>query len=345
MSWINQLARQDIVALKAYESARSLVTSSKHFLDANENPFDDENGFNRYPKQQPTELVNKLANLYQVNPNHLLVTRGSDEGIDILIRTFCLAYQDAILCCPPTYGMYEISAQIQGVACHKVLLKQDDFSLDLEAILNAWQSKYKIIFLCSPNNPTGNLLNQNDIFALCEKLKEQALIVVDEAYIEFSSQQSLSTAIEQYSNLVVLRTLSKAYGLAGMRCGALIAHEDIIALVKKVLAPYPIPQATVQVVSAMLQPELIIQKKQQVMLIKNEREKLLEFLKNKKNKCHVFDSDTNFILIKTSAYKNIYQQALKNGIVLRVRDPEYLRISIGTTEQNQLLMEILTNAF
>ncbi len=344
MSWINKLARPEIVELKAYESARSLVTNGNHFLDANENPFDDQNYFNRYPKQQPDELLSAFENLYQVNKNNLLITRGSDEAIDILIRTFCSAYQDQILICPPTYGMYEISAQIQGVGCNKIPLKAEYFELDVNAIINAWQPNTKLIFLCSPNNPTGNLLNKHDIFTLCKTLEQKALIVVDEAYIEFSSQKSLCHDIEQFSNLIVLRTLSKAYGLAGIRCGAIIANDDIIQLLKKVLAPYPISKAIIEIVLNVLTGNSIVGKQQEIKLIQFERDKLIQYVQDKKGKHIIFNSEANFLLVKTERYQQIYNQALDKGIVLRIREPNAIRISVGTPAQNQLLMEILEHA-
>lgn len=344
MNWINQLARPEIVAMKAYKSARSLVTKSCYFLDANENPFDDPNRYNRYPKQQPNELLLAFSNLYQVDAKNLLITRGSDEGIDILIRTFCRAYQDQILFCPPTYGMYEISAQIQGISCIKVPSKPNNFDIKLDTIIKEIQPTTKLIFLCSPNNPTGNLLNKNDIYVLCKQLKEKALIVIDEAYIEFSSQKSLCQDIKEFPNLIVLRTLSKAYGLAGMRSGALIAHEEIIQLLRKVLAPYPIPQATIQIVLNTLQAENIAKKQREIDLIKNEREKIINYLNHKDGEHTVFNSETNFILMRTRFYQEIYDEALKKGVVLRIREPNAIRISVGTPEQNQMLMEILDDA-
>jgi histidinol-phosphate/aromatic aminotransferase/cobyric acid decarboxylase-like protein len=236
-----KLVRPDILALTAYSSARKESKGGRVWLDANENPQTPSAAkplLNRYPEPQPADLVAQLATLYGVTPAQVLVTRGSDEGIDLLLRTFCRAGQDAILITPPTYGMYVVAAGIQGARTVTVpLIREKNFALDAAAVLQAVTPAVKLVFLCSPNNPTGGLLDRTAVMSLVKSLAARAVVVVDEAYVDFSGQPSLAAEIPANPNLVVLRTLSKAYGLAGARVGTTLADPAVIAVLQKVIAP------------------------------------------------------------------------------------------------------------
>jgi histidinol-phosphate aminotransferase len=244
------LARPDILTLKPYEHA--VWDPAYERLHANENPWratGDSSlaGLNRYPECPPVELIARLAQVYGVNPTQLTVGRGSDEGIDLLCRAFCRAGVDSVIVCPPTFGFYKVAAKVQGANVIEVpLLKERNFALDRAAVLAAWNPSVKMVFLCSPGNPTGNLLDANDMEALCADLDSKAIVVIDEAYMEFANRKSFVGLLDRYSNLVVLRTLSKAYALAGARIGSIIADADIIDLLNRVLPPYATPTSTVE---------------------------------------------------------------------------------------------------
>jgi histidinol-phosphate aminotransferase len=338
------LARPEIVAMSAYRSARSEVVKGNVWLDANENPWND-GLYNRYPEPQPYSLVTNLATVYGVKPDQMLVTRGSDEGIDLLLRLFCRAGQDQIMVCPPTYGMYKVAATIQGAAIVEVpLLKERDFALNLANILEVWQPSIKLVFLCSPNNPTGNLLAVQDILSLCKKLDKKSIIIVDEAYIEFSMSDSLVKYLNDYPNLVVLRTLSKAYGLAGIRCGVTIANPGIIQLLKKIIAPYPIPKPIVNIASKQLSLNAM---QDQIKIIHQERNRLFSFLSNLSFIKKVWKSDANFLLFEASNSRMVMEACISNGIVLRDRSSDYnlnncIRITIGDPNENTFLMGVLS---
>ena len=340
------LARPDIVKMQAYQSARTENAPAKICLDANENPWGELN-YNRYPKQQPDSVSATLSALYGVQTQQMLVTRGSDEGIDLLMRTFCQAGKDKIVICPPTYGMYQVAAIIQGASVIQIpLSKKTNFSLDAQSILEAWQPEIKIIFLCNPNNPTGTVLSVDNMLMLCQKLMNKAIIVIDEAYIEFSKCTSMTSYLIQYPNLVVLRTLSKAYGLAGVRCGVTLANSEIIGLLKKVCAPYPVPVPIAEIVTKKINSEIT---NEQIKIIRDEKNKLFRFLPSLSYVKNVWESETNFILFEVTDANRIMSVCLKNGIVLRNRSNEFglmncLRVSIGTPDENQFLMEVLRRA-
>lgn len=341
------LAREDIVKMSAYSNAKLETECKGILLNANENPFGIE-GLNRYPEPQPTSLLKLFRKLYQVNEEEILITRGSDEGIDLLLRVFCEAGKDSIMTCPPTYGMYEVAAIIQGAKIIRTPLNKDSCDLDVKKICERWQSNTKIIFLCSPNNPTGNLLPQDRIIELSKILSGKCLIVVDEAYIDFSSQPSMSNFIKSYPNIIVLRTLSKAYGLAGVRCGALLATPDIIELLKKVIAPYPIPTPTVKAILRAWSNKYLNQIKEEIDLIKREKKALVDYLQGLSFVKKVYPSDANFILIEVSNGKSLLKQCYKRKIIVRDRSQcdglgDCVRISIGTPNENQKLREVLSD--
>lgn len=335
------LARKEVMNLIPYSSARKESNPVGIQLDANENPFVSE--FNRYPDPQPVRLRQNLCSLYGVNETQLLITRGSDEAIDLLMRGFCKANRDGILITPPTYGMYSVSANIQGAFIQSAPLTSPGFELDADLIIRQWQPKIKLIFLCPPNNPTGNSLDTDVILQLC---KLNALIIVDEAYIEFSSRQSLTRCLDKFPNLVILRTLSKAYGLAGARCGSVLAHPDIIALLRKIIAPYPIPTPVVQVALDVLSDANAEQMNARIEIIKRQREELREFLQRHPLVKAVYPSDANFLLVAVNSPKRWMNVCREHGIVIRDRSnipglSDCIRISIGTPEENQRLQEVL----
>ena len=252
MSWVHELARADIVALEPY--AHAAWEPSLERLHANELPWPAEEdraraGLNRYPEPQPRALIERLAELYTVAPDSLLAGRGSEEAIDLLTRAFCRAGHDAVLLCPPTFGMYSVCARIQGAQIIEAPLRAAaGFALESQALLDRCTAAVKLVFLCSPNNPTGNLLDEASILRIACRLLGRALVVVDEAYIEFAGAPSLARLVPELPNLAVLRTLSMGHGLAGGRCGALIALPEVIALLRKLIPPYAIPQPTLEAV-------------------------------------------------------------------------------------------------
>lgn len=347
ISQLINLARKEVINLIPYSSARNESNQVGIHLDANENPFDLTNGFNRYPEPQPNLLRQKLSELYGVSEAQLLITRGSDEAIDLLLRVFCQANKDGILIAPPTYGMYAVSASIQGAFIESVpLLPDQGFDLDVDAIIKQWRPQIKLMFLCSPNNPTGNTLDTAAILSLCAYFHDKALIVIDEAYIEFSLSQSLAGFLEQFPNLVILRTISKAYGLAAVRCGYVLAHPELIALLKKVIAPYPIPTPVTLCVLDALSDANAKRTQIQIETIREEREKLTTFLQNHQSVKYVYPSEANFLLLAVDSPRRWMSICRERGIVIRDRSnipglTDCVRISIGTPEENQILQEVL----
>jgi len=278
VSWVERLARPEIVALAPYEHAAWLPDLER--MHANESPWRHSGdvtraGLNRYPEPQPRELRARLAALYDVAPECLLVTRGSDEAIDLLVRAFCRAGEDAVLICPPTFGMYALAAGIQGARIVDVPLQAAaGFALDEAALVTQCTDRVKLVFLCSPNNPTGNLLSEGSLLRIAAHLKGRALLVVDEAYIEFAGAPSIARRLHELPQLAVLRTLSKAHALAGARCGAVIAAAELIALLRKVISPYAIAQLTAECVLALLEPGQLAQLPKRIAAIASERARL-----------------------------------------------------------------------
>ena len=348
MTLITSLARKAVQKLVPYSSARLESIQEGIHLDANENPFVQAEGLNRYPYPQPILLRERLATLYGVPASQLLMTRGSDEGIDLLTRVFCEANEDAVVITPPTYGMYEVAANIQGIRVIKVPLEQEaGFALNRAGILNQQNAAIKLVFLCSPNNPTGNVLNSDEVLKLCSALKDQALVVLDEAYIEFSTIKSMSRFVSQYSNLIVLRTLSKAFGLAGARLGALIANEAVIELLRKVIAPYPIPTPVERIAMNALSEENQTKIRSQIKAIRKERSQLQDFLTSHPSVDCVYASEANFLLVKVDDAAKWMNVCQTHQIIIRSRVTLYglqncVRITIGTAEENERLKEVLS---
>jgi histidinol-phosphate aminotransferase len=348
MSNILALARPDIIALKAYSHASWDPAFER--LHANELPWRAETdrslaGLNRYPEPHPQVLAQRLATLYGVTERQLLPGRGSDESIDLLVRGFCRAGVDNVVICPPTFGMYAVAARIQGAAVREVPLVRDSgFALDTPGVLAACDVNTKIVFLCTPNNPTGNAMAPAAIEELLVALSDKALVVVDEAYIEFSGDRSLTTELSRFSNLVVLRTLSKAYGLAGARVGSLIAAPEIVALLGKVIPPYSIPQLTIEAVLATLGEGQLAIQRERVAQVRAERERLSAALPSCKPVQKIWPSVANFLLVDFAAPDAVLDAARAAKLLIRDMrgvSPQSLRITVGTIEQNDRLIRSL----
>ena len=342
---IEALIRPNIRALKPYRSARQDYLRGV-LLDANENAFGsastvDGLELNRYPDPFQTALRSRLAELHGVQRENLFVGVGSDEVIDLLLRIFCEPQKDAALILEPTYGMYRVAADVNDVRVDSCLLT-DDFQIDLEAVQRGTKDKTKVIFCCSPNNPTGNLLKRAQILSLCARTP--AVVVVDEAYADFAQAESLISAVEQFPNLVVLRTLSKAWGLAGIRLGYAIAHPRIISYLLKVKSPYNINILTSSEALKALRSTGHV--KRSVASVAAEKQKLVTQLSRFRSVKKVFPSDANFLLVRCTDARSLYQRLAQRGIIVRDRSSEpklenCLRISVGTPEQNDLLLNAL----
>jgi len=348
MSWVTELARPEIVALKPYEHAAWEPGLER--LHANELPWraqGDESlaGLNRYPEPQPRALIERLAALYGAAPESILAGRGSDEAIDLLVRAFCRAGRDAVLVCPPTFAMYAVAARIQGAQVATVPLRADaGFALDERAVVEGCAADVKIVFLCSPNNPSGNLLDEQTIVRIAERLAGRALLVVDEAYLEFADTPSLARHLAKLPHLAILRTLSKAHGLAGARCGTLIADPEVIALLRKVMPPYAIAQSTLEAVLGLLEPARLADAGKRIALIRAERERLTAALAALPRVVRVWPSAANFVLGEFTDAGAALERA--RDARLLVRDARgypglgrALRITIGSIEQNNRLLE------
>ncbi len=345
------LVRPEILALAPYSSARKESKGGKVWLDANENPATPHAGtplLNRYPDPQPPELVARLAGLYGAAPESVLVTRGSDEGIDLLVRAFCRAGQDAIVITPPTYGMYVVAAGIQGAAVRTApLVLEKDFAVDPAAVLAAVDASVKLVFLCSPNNPTGQNLARADVLRIVDALAGRAVVVVDEAYAEFSTSESLVTALPTRANLVVLRTLSKAFGLAGARVGVTLAAPEVIAVLQKILAPYPLPTPVIQAALAALTPEAIAAARRSATDLVAGRQRLAAALLRLPYVQKIWPSDANFLLVAVTDSARLMTLCRTAGLIIRDRSkdvPNTVRITIGSPTELDFALEVLARA-
>jgi histidinol-phosphate aminotransferase len=344
------LARSDIRELEPYEYAPWDPALER--LHANELPWRSSidttvAGLNRYPEPQPRALVQALASLYGVSPAELLVARGSDEAIDLLTRAFCRAGADDILVCPPTFGMYAVAARIQGAGIVRVpLAAQHGFALDEETLLARATSRVKLVYVCSPNNPTGNRTDESVLLRLARALAGRAMLVVDEAYIEFSGAPSLAARVASHTHLVVLRTLSKAHGLAGARCGALIAAPEVVMLLRRIIPPYALTQLTIESALRALEPAQLAASRERLALVRAERERLCDALRACGRVARVFPSAANFVLAEFRDATEALAAARAAGLLVRdVRAQpglgQHLRITVGTPEQNARLVAAL----
>ncbi|MGV3704136.1 MAG: histidinol-phosphate transaminase [Arcticibacter sp.] len=341
---LNKILRTNILNLVPYSSARDeFKGEASVFLDANENSFGSplNKNYNRYPDPMQLAVKTKLSTIKGVPPQNIFLGNGSDEAIDILFRAFCRPGVDNVIILPPTYGMYEVSANINDVAIKKVLLTPD-YQLDMEAIAEAIDEYTKMIFVCSPNNPTGNSIIREDIETLIANFG--GLVVVDEAYINYSRQKTLIQELTEYSNLVVLQTLSKAWGLAGIRLGMAFASEEIIEVFNKVKPPYNINEATQELALEALNN--VDQVNEWIRETIRQREMVIAEMIEMPFVREIVPSDANFILVKTTDARGIYTYLVERGIITRDRSKVQLcegsiRITIGTPEENVLLINTL----
>ena len=339
---LQKLVRSHIADLNPYSSARDEfdpVDREVVYLDANENPFD--NGVNRYPDPQQRKLKEVIARRRGVAANQLLLGNGSDEVLDLIFRAFCIPNQDKIIVMPPTYGMYRVLANINCITLDEVPLN-NDFQLVTKDIINQISTQTKAIFLCSPNNPSGNSFRREDILTLLKSFT--GLVVIDEAYIDFSMQKSLVSDLSSYPNLIITQTLSKAYGLAGIRLGICIASEEIIDILNKIKPPYNISSLTQERAISALEDWDTTQR--QVTQLIADRKGLFAQLEKISFIEKVYPSDANFLLVKVDDANKRYAQLIENDIVVRnrskqVRCENCLRFSVGTPQENQILIETL----
>ncbi|EOX1555756.1 histidinol-phosphate transaminase [Vibrio cholerae] len=345
---MEKLARQQIQALTPYLSARRIGGSGDVWLNANESPFNNEYKtdfarLNRYSDCQPKAMIQAYANYAGVQPEQVLTSRGADEGIELLIRAFCEPNEDAILFCPPTYGMYAISAETFGVERKKVPLTAD-WQLDLPSI-EANLDRVKLVFVCSPNNPTGNLVKGADIIKLLEMTQDRAIVVMDEAYIDFCPEASTVDLLAQYPNLAILRTLSKAFALAGLRCGFTLANAELINVLLKVIAPYPVPVPVAEIAVQALSPAGLARAKYQVLDLGANRAYLQVGLSMVPG-VQVFEGWGNYLLVKFPDGNALFKAAWEHGIILRNSPIENcVRISVGNREECEKTVAFIRNYY
>lgn len=340
---LSSLVRKNILQLAAYSSARhEFVGEAEVFLDANENPND--TGFNRYPDPLQHTVKTTLSNIKKVNPEHIFLGNGSDEAIDLLMRIFCEPRIDHILTLPPTYGMYKVSASIADVNVKEILLTPD-FQPNVDAILKTANEHSKLLFLCTPNNPTGNRFDRQKIVRLLEEFK--GIVVVDEAYIDFSEEESYNQLLNDFPNLVVLQTFSKAWGMAAIRLGIAYASTEIIHYLNKVKPPYNVNLMTQQIALEAMnnyddQQEMVAGILQNRSVLESKLSEY-DFVET------VYPSDANFLLMKVKQPNELYNYLVKHKIVVRNRSTVplcegCLRITVGTDQENQILIEAM-NAY
>ncbi len=341
---ISKILRPNVSALKPYSSARDEYQSTGNsmiFLDANENPFP--TNVNRYPDPQQRQLKSRLGALKGIDPENILLGNGSDEVLDLIYRAFCEPGKTNVITLPPTYGMYGVLANINNVENREVLLSED-FEPRVKEIFKVVDEQSRIIFLCSPNNPTGNSFSEEKVLEILKGFN--GLVVIDEAYIDFAEQESWLKKIQEYPNLVITQTLSKAYGLAGIRLGICYASIEIIEVLNKIKPPYNVNELTQKRALERLESEELVFS--EVSDILTERQRLYKALLEVEFVDHVYKSDANFILIKVDDANERYNQLLEKGIVIRNRSSQplctnTLRITVGTEIENSKLLQAFTD--
>lgn len=353
---MKKLAREELLDMVPYQSARRLQKgsgdfNSKIWLNANETSGDGSyqlsgDCINRYPDFQPDNLLDAYSAYAGLAKSQVLATRGADEGIELLVRTFCKAYQDSILICPPTYGMYAISAENHGAETVKVPLINNELNLEK---IGQQVGKVKVVFICSPGNPTGNLIPKKQIEAVLNMFAENAIVVVDEAYIEFSPESSAVSLLPKYQNLVVLRTLSKAFALAGLRCGFTLASDEIIEMMSKVIAPYPISAPVAEIASQALSKGGLAHMSNRVTEVNLLASSLSEWLAAQVWCDEVFSTNANFVLFRTKHKDTIFSALAQQGILIRDQSKQQqlancLRISIGSEKELSMLKQTINTA-
>ncbi len=339
MKPLEQLLRPNILILKPYSSARDEYSGDAAvFLDANENPFN--SPYNRYPDPYQRELKAKIGDQKNINPSSIFLGNGSDEPIDLLYRAFCEPAKNNVVSIDPTYGMYQVAADINNIEMRRVLLTEE-FELDVDAILASIDNESKLLFLCSPNNPTGNCFNLTDIELLIRKF--EGIVVLDEAYIDFAPNKSFLPRLDEFPNLVILQTFSKAWGMAGLRLGLAFASEPIIKVLSKIKYPYNLNILTQKKALELIESEY--QKNQWVKTIIEEKELVIKALAKNSIIQKIYPSDANFVLVKTSNPKAVYSYLSDNKVIIRDRSSislckGCLRITIGSSDEN---IELLKN--
>lgn len=354
MSSVLDLVRPDLRAFAGYASARREKASGHIWLNANESPWmssaDTGLGLNRYPEPQPKALRARMAELYGIPAERLLVTRGSDEGIDLLVRAFCRAGIDGVLIAPPCFGMYAVCARVQNAPLVEVPLVDDDrdgFSLDLTAVEDmVAHGDVRVIFLCSPANPTGQALSIKDIRRLARSVGGKAVLVIDEAYVEFSSQGSARPLLDEFPHLVLLRTLSKAYAMAGARIGAVLADPEVVGVLRSVAAPYSVAAPSASLAKDALSDEARAEAGKRIALTIRERDSLVKKLGGVPGLTRIYPSQGNFLLVRFADADAALARLLAAGVVVRDMRAmpqlgDALRISVGAPEENQAMIDAL----
>ncbi|MDE9459522.1 histidinol-phosphate transaminase [Xenorhabdus bovienii] len=347
---VNSLARENVRQLVPYMSARRLGGNGNIWLNANEYPIApdfqfSEKTLNRYPECQPASVIQRYADYAGLQPDQVLVSRGADESIELLIRVFCEPGKDAVLFCPPTYGMYSVSAETFGVEQKKIPTRTD-WQPDIAAIENNLD-RVKLIYICSPNNPTGNLIAPAALRQILELARNRAIVAIDEAYIEFCPQHTTTRWLRDYPHLVILRTLSKAFALAGLRCGFTLASPDIIALMLKVIAPYPLATPVADIAAQALTEAGINIMKDRVEEVVKNRTYLQQALNELAMVEKVFPSETNYILVKFTDAEIVFRTLWEQGIILRDQRKQAgldncLRITIGSRNECEQLVSAIS---
>lgn len=360
------LARPEVQRLTPYASARRIIAEAgcrgEVWMNANESAEGNDLSvlrltddvlarFNRYPEPQPEEVIRRYAAYAGVDPAGIVVTRGGDEGIDLLVRTFCTPGQDAVLDFPPTYGMYSVSAETAGVRVVRLATKEENgWQPDTAALRKtlAADPGIKVVFACSPNNPTGGLLTPSVVDELIDATRDRAILVIDEAYIDFVPEASVKDRLKDAPQLVIIRTLSKAFASAGIRCGFLLGNPEVIGMVKKVIAPYPVPVPVAAVAEAMLSPVGINTMQRRADSMIERRAALTAALRNLPGVTDVVEGRGNFILARFKTARSTYLALRNRGIILReqVSQPglaDALRITVGTDDENKILLSALTS--
>jgi histidinol-phosphate aminotransferase len=353
MSGVLDLLRPDLRDFAGYASARRANVTGSVWLNANESPLpslvDAGQSLNRYPEPQPTALRQRMAALYNVRTEQLMVTRGSDEGIDLLVRAFCRAGVDGVLVAPPCFGMYAVCARVQNAPLIEVPLEETDgiWTLDTSRVVQAAiERNVRVVFLCSPANPTGQALSLAQIRALADALEGRAVLVIDEAYVEYSSIASASYLLDDYPGLVVLRTLSKAHALAGARVGAVLADPSVIAVLRNLSAPYPVPAPSAALALAALADAPAAESTRRCRSIIEERQTVLQKLAEMPGTRQIYASEGNYLLVRFDDAQATFERLLAAGVVVRdmramPQLEDALRISIGTPEENRMLLAAL----
>ncbi len=339
---INKIVRPNVAALKPYSSARDEfqeTTDNMVFLDANENPF--QNGVNRYPDPKQNKVKKLLGTIKGISIDNILLGNGSDEVLDLIFRAFCEPNQDNVISLPPTYGMYEVLSNINNIELIKVEL-DTDFQPKVDAVLEVANDYSKLLFICSPNNPTANSINSNKIEKLLNDFN--GIVVIDEAYIDFSKEVSWLGRLQEYPNLIITQTLSKAYGMAGIRLGVCYASKEIITILNKIKPPYNVNELTQQrAIERLLKIDTVTEEVENIV---EQRKLLISALKNIAFVTKIYPTDTNFVLVKVDNANKRYSELIEKGIVIRNRTTQplcenTLRLTVGTAEENKKLINTL----